>query len=879
MRYLFFIVSVLWCINSTAQTTISGQITNQNKAVVGASIILSEIGEASALSFAISDTRGKYEMTFASALDSLQIKVSYLGYKAVKKIIPNKNQVLDFSLQKSAEALEEVVLEVAPIKKKGDTLSYNVSYFKNKKDRVIADVLKKMPGIDILGNGKILYQGKPIQKYYIEGLDLLEGRYNLANNNLPANAVEAVEVIENHQPVKLLDSLVYSDRASLNIKLKNKVATTGSGKLGVGAAPFLWSLNLTPMLFSKNQQLIASYQTNTIGDNVADDLNVLTLDELKSQLNQIKSTKKWVGIQEVSPPPFSEKLWLDNNVHLLSVNYLIRLKNEFQLKTNISYLNNFKKQVGRKQTTIYTPSDTVLLAENTNNAFFVNSFQSEFNLSKNTGNLFMENELSLNASWDSAKGKLGLGKDTLSQKTSTPFVSLQNNLKLIVPLGNLLATIHSDIGYTHTPQQLTVTPGQFQTILHQDVAYDKMVQNLTLTNFRTNNFIGFTKGFKGFSFQPKFGFQWQQEQLKSQIKTINNNKSTKLKDDFRNNLKLSRSALFAKLKVQYEINSWVFELNAPFQLRSFKREELYRKNQESTTRFTFEPQVSVTKKLNAFWETRLSASRKNNFGSINQSYSGYILSDYRSLRRFDSPFLSGITNSARLSVDYSNPLNALFASVSYAFHDHEKNSLVSNQINNQGLSTIKIIDRDNRMSKHTLSLRGSKYFNGLNTTLSLEARFTKSKNDQLINAALTKAVQKTAFFEGELDTNINSWLNLSYKSEFSFFNSFLAGEAFQKIESQKHALGLNFFLNDNHYLGLDAEFYKNNGFAKDQKNYFLNLSYRYTFENTGIDLTVDWNNILNTKYYSTAYNNSFSYVRSTYRLRPSQIVAAINFTF
>ena len=67
-----------------------------------------------------------------------------------------------------------------------------------------------MPGIEVLDDGKILYQGKPINKYYIEGLDLLEGKYNLANKNLPHKEVTKVQVLENHQPIKVLDSLVYS---------------------------------------------------------------------------------------------------------------------------------------------------------------------------------------------------------------------------------------------------------------------------------------------------------------------------------------------------------------------------------------------------------------------------------------------------------------------------------------------------------------------------------------------------------------------------------------------------------------------------------------------------------------------------------------------
>ena len=76
----------------------------------------------------------------------------------------------------------------------------------------IADILKKLPGIDIRPNGQIYYKDEPIQKYYIEGLDLLEGRYNLANNNLSADAVSKVEILENHQPVKVLEYLDHANQ-------------------------------------------------------------------------------------------------------------------------------------------------------------------------------------------------------------------------------------------------------------------------------------------------------------------------------------------------------------------------------------------------------------------------------------------------------------------------------------------------------------------------------------------------------------------------------------------------------------------------------------------------------------------------------------------
>src|SRR5690606_10176481 len=124
----------------------------------------------------------------------------------------------------------------------------------------------------ILPGGQIEYQGKPIQKYYIEGLDLLEGRYSLANNNIAADDVSKVQILENHQPIKLLDSLEFSDRASINIKLKNNVTTTGTAEVGIGLAPFLWRVKATPMIFTKKNQAIITYQTNNTGSDVSQEI-------------------------------------------------------------------------------------------------------------------------------------------------------------------------------------------------------------------------------------------------------------------------------------------------------------------------------------------------------------------------------------------------------------------------------------------------------------------------------------------------------------------------------------------------------------------------------------------------------------------------------
>jgi hypothetical protein len=77
-----------------------------------------------------------------------------------------------------------------------------------------------MPGVEVNKDGTILYQGEAINKFYVNGKDLMEGGYGTINNSLPKDAVQKVEIMENHQPVKILQDKVASENAAINVKLK-----------------------------------------------------------------------------------------------------------------------------------------------------------------------------------------------------------------------------------------------------------------------------------------------------------------------------------------------------------------------------------------------------------------------------------------------------------------------------------------------------------------------------------------------------------------------------------------------------------------------------------------------------------------------------------
>ena len=113
-------------------------------------------------------------------------------------------------LQAEPTRLRDVIVKAPDIEQRSDTLVYYTSKYAREQDRNIGDVLKRLPGIDVEDNGTIKYNGEPINKFYINGSDFADGRYNLATENISPSDVASVEVMENHQPIRVLKGLDFS---------------------------------------------------------------------------------------------------------------------------------------------------------------------------------------------------------------------------------------------------------------------------------------------------------------------------------------------------------------------------------------------------------------------------------------------------------------------------------------------------------------------------------------------------------------------------------------------------------------------------------------------------------------------------------------------
>ena len=877
MRYWY---GCLWLVTNCVfgQAVLTGRVTDTHQtAIPNINVTLHAPRSSAILAFAITDKNGFYSISSKSAADTLTLKVYGLGYATQQRTVLNKTQQINFALAEQAIKLKEVVVKERPITRNGDTLSYSVNAFKNQSDRAIGDVIRRMPGMEVQPDGRILYQGKAINKYYIEGLDLLEGRYSLANENLPADAVAQVEVLENHQPVRMLDSLVFSESAALNIRLKNKITTTGTARLGMGAAPLLWEATVSPMVFTRGQQLIASYQTNNIGQNVSRQIKILTIEDVLNPFEKDQPKKPWVQIIPLATPSFSDTRWLDNSVHLGTINFLKKLKKGYELKLNLSYLHDQQLQTGNTQTISFTPDDTISISESKRNSFIFNTLDLSLLLEKNDQGKYFKNQFSFKRQWDSEAGLLLLNNRPLAQTVASPFYALANHLKDIFKIKKQVLTFQSFLSLQNSHQSLTVSPGVFEGLLNDGLFYNELRQSANLQSFFAHNMVSLTKGLRnGFSISPQIGFQVEKQWLQSQL---TRNLSEGVGAASENQLDWQRVNAYAKLQTEYRHKKWRVTLNTPLNYYDFLVQDKPLKQQQTLQQITFEPRLSTSYEATPFWTLRGNVGRRNTFGDIDNLFYGYLLRNYRTIERRNAPLPANVAVSGSVGVNYRNPVASVFGYLTYSKSLMDNNLLYGTQLTANGAAESFVLAQPNQSISDMVMSQAGKYFMNLKMQVTIDGQLTFSERPQIINGFMTTVKNQSRTFGLKLSGKIGKWTDWEYNYKNLNFENRINNRTSQPTTQQQHQLNIGLYPTQNLYVGFKNEYYVNRFITQNNRTIFSDLVFRYTWKKKKIDFETAWNNIWNVSQLSLVSVNVFSFVESNYQLRPTQVIQRVRFSF
>lgn len=228
------------CYNVNAQkVTLEGKVSDSiNNPLELANVIAIKESNGAIASYGITDEKGRYKLNLDK--DSLYLlRASYLGFETWEEQFKASGDLKkDIVLSASPNQLDGVtVVEDFPVTISGDTITYNTDSFTTGKEKKLEDVLEELPGFEINDEGQIKVQGKDVSKVLVEGKEFFDGDTKMATKNIPANAVDKVQVLRDFNEIGPLSGVNDSDALALNIKLKDGKKNLWFGDVSAGVGP------------------------------------------------------------------------------------------------------------------------------------------------------------------------------------------------------------------------------------------------------------------------------------------------------------------------------------------------------------------------------------------------------------------------------------------------------------------------------------------------------------------------------------------------------------------------------------------------------------------------------------------------------------------
>lgn len=431
----------LLTIAADAQTFFSGSVVaDDSKKGLGWASVVAEDGRHKPMAFARTKEDGTFDLKVPAGKEVSRLTFSLLGYakKSISTISFTNGQRI--VLHEETLMLKEVKATSKRLRQRSDTLIYSVAGFRHKQDRSIADVIAKMPGLEVKQDGSIFFQGKPINNFYIEGMNMMGNNYSLASENINANKVKNVEVLTNHQKVKALRGVQFSDQAALNLVLEDDAKNTWVGLLEAGLGTTLQNSEadcllrdgrLMAMMFGGKMQSLSMYKWNNTGKNIQREIR-----DLQNTIGDIGYVSNMTSSIGLGTPSLMRERYAMNDSHLLATNWLHKAGKDATIRLQ---LNGFldKTEGTRYSETVY--SDLMggsVITEDTKGENRHSQWKGELKYELNGKKLFVTNILSGYMDFDKSWGSTLTNDKGIRQEATPRKRWVGNRLEIVKALGN-----------------------------------------------------------------------------------------------------------------------------------------------------------------------------------------------------------------------------------------------------------------------------------------------------------------------------------------------------------------------------------------------------------------------------------------------------------
>ncbi|MDE6379017.1 MAG: carboxypeptidase-like regulatory domain-containing protein [Muribaculaceae bacterium] len=795
--------------------------------------------------FTSTDRDGHFFLKLKADSDSISFRS--MGYESLS--LPASADMSDVRLNQKFTQLNDVIVEAPDIYAKGDTLVFNVSRYANAKDNAIIDVIKRLPGIKVKEDGTIEYQGKPINKFYLDGNDFIGGQYGLATNNISHKDVKSVEIMENHQPVKALEGIEFPEEAGINLKLKDDARSrwVGLAQAATGVQPLLFDGSLFAMRMARKVQNMFTFKADNTGWNPAKEIRDHSFGEMFSWEYTSSLWPEYITADLINVP-LSEKRTRDNLSWL--ANAITAWKaSDTSMRLKLNYMGD-RLDYTSGVTTDYFSTEIPTFVQNNSQRTQSHDVSLQFNSETNRRGYYLKNQLTLSGAVDKSNSDI-TGSFNLSQAVDRKMLRAENDLKLVKRNEKKLFMLTSRNSLNRRPDQLLVSG---EEDAHQCVA---------TTELRSTTETRFGKLTRFWKHYLTAGVDLDFRRMNSRLSNMGDFDNSGMHEAF-------LSMIYATPQTDYERNGWRMSLRIPFKWLHYDISGQHDYINLSP-RYSIWKQLTSKSELSGYLSYNLSSPLPYLFINVP------ILSDYRNLLIPQNPDRYSHDLGASFSYRYRNPIKSLFFNIS-AGYSYRQSSLMQNQ---KFIGDFIISTYAERLSySETWYLKGgmSKGIGHSRMVAGFDVNANASSSSSMRDGNVIPFRQTSTEVKPYFKGSILKWLATTYEADYGYTRLEIDGE-----HNDFHSLHQNLFVtiipNDYVQFTFGAEHFMTRFHEGNTANLTLLDASAIWRASNRVRLSLTANNMLNKRRYEYVTYGTLSRSEHMFRIRPRTILASFQYRF
>ena len=862
----FFIVFPSVIFSQNLQLT--GKVKNsKGNPLEMANVIAFKKGTKFLQSYSITDTQGNYKLSLVKG-ENYTLKISYLGYTTKNedfKVTDKSDKLIkNIILKEVSDELNtvEITYEM-PVRIVGDTIEYNSDSFTSGKEKKLEDVLKKLPGVDIDDNGEVEVEGKKVQKVLVEGKAFFDGDSKLATQNIPANAVDKVQVLKNYNEVSGMKSVTNNeDNIAINIKLKEGKKRFWFGEINAGVGD--------------NDKYVAKpklfYYSPEKSINVLADLNNIgqspfTMRDYFRFTGGLRSTMQSTGTQfNVSSSGLGFLTTQNNKAQEINskfgaLNFSLVPKKAIDFN-GFAIVNDSKTEMLTQTQTVY--NKTNITDNNTNatqqgNQMGMLKFSTNYNPNKNVhidydvfGKISKQTETNdVTSTQRSADTYKEEKPTTLNQNFNWYYTKNEKNIfsaelqhfyEKDKPLYNSLAD---------TQPFLIIPTSNAESIFN-------LLQNKTTTTSKLDAKLDYY-----YLLTPKsninitFGTTVSSQKLFSNIsQELDSGTTLNFNDAFlNNNVKFNFTDML--LGVHYKMVAGIFTFNPGIGLHFYTTKDTQLKTENKNNLTKLLPDVYARLQFNSSQSLRFNYAINTKFSDINTIAEGYILSNYKRLTEGNRAIKSQLYH--KYSLRYFSFSMFSFTNIMASLNYTKKLNTVKNNTQLVGVNFITSPINSN-LADETLSanFRYGKTYSKLKTNF--RANISSNFYNNIVNNNPVKSKSVAQSYQASVASKFKNAPNFEVGFQKSYNNY-----ANTSSTTDKPYANMEIGFLKNFILTADYSYYNYNNRSNSIKNTynFLNANLYYQQKDSKWEFKITADNLTNNKSLNTDSYNEISDSNST----------------